>query len=96
MAEEHGAKIEASRSHRMVRVTANFQTCFNVLTSIDSQLKTISSGEMDFSHDRVIDGDLSGKDLFYPLSRSFLDQVERLTSTIIETPSRAKVTSLSS
>ena len=91
MADQHNAKIEASRSHGMVRITGDFQTCRDALKSIDSQLRLILSGEMDFSHDRDLAGDVDTKDLLYPLSRSFVKEVERLTSTAIEMSSNKKV-----
>lgn len=82
LAQQYDAKIDVSRSHAVLRVTAEFDTCGEVFKSILYLLENIRMNEVNLSLDAISAG--TGEKREEISIRSLLDRVEKVTSTAIK------------
>ena len=85
MSETYGAKIQASRHDRILRVTSDHDTCLDVLKVIIFMLENIRTSEIE---PKLLNTNLKTAIYFEP-DTTMLKQVEQLTNTVIKARSTA-------
>ena len=85
MSETYGAKIQASRHDRVMRVTSDYDTCLDVLKVIIFILENIRTSEIE---PKLLNMNLKAALYFQP-DTTMLKQVEQLTNTVIKAKSTA-------
>ncbi len=86
LTEQFEAKADASRSQSILRITAGFDNCSEILDNIRHTLDNIHMNEIDFV---LNESSVSHTTMHAvnPMNRSLLSQLEQLTSTVIRTSS---------
>lgn len=86
LAQQYGAQIDISRSHSVVRLTADFPTCYDLFKLIHFALDNIHQDELTLTKSKL--GSAANVDARRILDdKSVLQHLEKLTSTLI-TPIR--------
>ena len=80
MSETYGAKIQASRHDRVVRVTSDHDTCLDVLKVIIFTLENIRSAEIEPTPPNSDSKTVP----YFQTDIAMLNQVEQLTNTVIK------------
>lgn len=81
LAQQYEAKIDASKTYAVLRITADFDTCSEVFKSILYLLENIHINEINLPLDEFSVGQDAKREEI--CIRSFLDQVAKVTSTVI-------------
>ena len=81
LSKQYGANIAVSTSYAVLRVTADFDTCGEVFKSILYLLENIHMSEINLPLDEFSVGQGAKREEMS--IRSLLDQVEKVTSTVI-------------
>ena len=85
MSETYGAKIQASRHDRVMRVTSDYDTCLDVLKVIIFILGNIRTSEIE---PKLLNTNPKAA-LYFEPDTTMLRQVEQLTNTVIKAKSTA-------
>ena len=84
LSEVYAAKVEASRSNGILRISADHDTASDVLKLLRYILETVRKVELDLPSG-------TSKELSHLLNQTLLEQTGQLTNTIIRTPEASLV-----
>ena len=85
LSEVYGTKVDASRSHGVLRITSDRDTASDVVKLLKYILDNIRQAELDFPGGQNAPKNAAGSS--NTLNKPLLEQIEQLTSTVIRMPS---------